>query len=137
MTASVFLRYECSRLRGDGNGKEELKRQRALDLIEHTGFWQFGSGLAGVFRNRSKEGFPALSAAPALEWIEQWIAFPCQSVDHQLVRIAIALSERHKILYWDPGIVAAREALGAHTVYSEDLNNGQRYGKIRVVNPFA
>jgi predicted nucleic acid-binding protein len=45
------------------------------------------------------------------------------------VRIAIALSERHKILYWDPGIVAAREALGAHTVYSEDLNNGQRFGK--------
>jgi hypothetical protein len=30
----------------------------------------------------------------------------------------------------------AAEALGAHTVYSEDLNDGQKYGRLRVVNLF-
>jgi predicted nucleic acid-binding protein len=78
-----------------------------------------------------------LSAAQALEWIEQWAAFPCQAIDHQLVRIAIERSARFAISYWDAAILAAAEALGAHTVYSEDLNDGQEYGRVRVVNPFA
>ena len=72
-----------------------------------------------------------------MEWIEQWVAFPCQVIDHQLVRIAIELSERYAISYWDAAILAAAEALGARTVYSEDLNDGQKYGRLRVVNPFA
>ena len=77
-----------------------------------------------------------LSAVQALEWIEQWTAFPCKSIDHQLVRIAIERSERYAISYWDAAILAAAEALGATTVYSEDLNDGQRYGQVRVINPF-
>ncbi len=63
--------------------------------------------------------------------------FPCQAIDHQLVRIAAELSERYAISYWDVAILAAAEALGAHTVYSEDLNDGQQYGRVRVVNPFS
>jgi len=84
-----------------------------------------------------KKASRPLSAAQALEWIEQWAAFPCQAVDHQLVRIAIERSERYQISYWDAAILAAAEALGTHTVYSEDLNDGQWYGRVRVVNPFA
>lgn len=72
-----------------------------------------------------------------LEWIEQWVAFPCRPIDQQLVRIAIELSERFSISYWDAAILAAAEALGADTVYSEDLNDGQQYGRVRVVNPFS
>ena len=78
-----------------------------------------------------------LAAEEALEWIEQWAEFPCQSNDHQLVRIAIEKSERFAISYWDAAILAAAEALGAHTVYSEDLNDGQHYGNLRVINPFT
>ncbi|MGH9483108.1 MAG: hypothetical protein ACRD1L_13550 [Terriglobales bacterium] len=44
---------------------------------------------------------------------------------------------RYAVSYWDAAILAAAEALGAHTVYSEDLNHGQRYGQVRVLNPFA
>lgn len=84
-----------------------------------------------------KKASRPLSAVQALEWIEQWAAFPCQLIDHQLVRTAIARSERYAISYWDAAIVAAAEALGAHTVYSEDLNDGQHYGQVRVVNPFS
>ena len=82
----------------------------------------------------AKKASRPLSAAQALEWIEQWMAFPCQAVDHQLVRIAIEKSERYTISYRDAAILAAAEALGAHTVYSEDLNDGQKYGRVRVEN---
>ena len=84
-----------------------------------------------------KKAVRPLTAAQALEWIEQLLAFPCQAIDHQLVRIAIEKSERYAISYWDAAILAAAEALGAETVYSEDLNDGQRYGRVRVVNPFS
>jgi len=53
-----------------------------------------------------------------------------------LVRIAIEVSQRYRISHWDATILAAAEALGARTVYSEDLNNGQSYGQVKVVNPF-
>lgn len=72
-----------------------------------------------------------LTAAVALEWIEQLTAFPCQTIDHELVRIAIEQSERFAISYRDAAILIAGEALGTDTVYSEDLNNGQRYGPVR------
>ena len=47
------------------------------------------------------------------------------------------VSRRFRIRYWDGAIVAAAEALGAATLYTEDLNNGQLYGSVRAVNPFA
>lgn len=40
-------------------------------------------------------------------------------------------------LYWDGAIVAAAEVLEADTLYTEDLNDGQLYGRVRAVNPFA
>jgi predicted nucleic acid-binding protein len=54
-----------------------------------------------------------------------------------LVRIAIELSARYSISYWDAAILAAAESLGCHTVFSEDLNDGHVYGSLRVVNPFS
>jgi predicted nucleic acid-binding protein len=41
------------------------------------------------------------------------------------------------ISYWDAAILAAPEALGAQTLFSEDLSDGQQYGGVRVVNPFS
>ena len=41
------------------------------------------------------------------------------------------------ISYWDAAILAAARALGSETVYSEDLNAGQRYGRVQVINPFV
>jgi predicted nucleic acid-binding protein len=78
-----------------------------------------------------------LSAAQALEWIEQWAAFPCQPIDRELVQIAVGISERFTISYWDAAILDAAEALGSRIVYSEDLNDGQQYGEVRVINPFS
>ena len=137
MTASVFFDTNVLVYAAVGTGKDELKRKRALDLIQSEDFGTSAQVLQEFFVTVVKKAARPLSAAAALEWIEQWAAFPCQSIDHQLVRIAIEQSERFAISYWDAAILAAAEALGAHTVFSEDFNAGQRYGKLRVVNPFA
>ncbi len=137
MTASVFFDTNVLVYAAVGTGKDEPKRKRALELIESEDFGTSAQVLQEFFVTVVKKAARPLSAAVALEWIEQFASFPCQTIDHQLVRIAIEQSERFAISYWDAAILASAEALGANTVFSEDFNAGQRYGKLRVVNPFA
>ena len=46
-------------------------------------------------------------------------------------------SMRFQLSYWDAAIIEAARAAGCAEVYSEDLNAGQSFGGIRIVNPFA
>jgi predicted nucleic acid-binding protein len=46
------------------------------------------------------------------------------------------LKDRFQISYWDAAIVAAAKRLGATTLYSEDLADGQVFEGVQVVNPF-
>jgi predicted nucleic acid-binding protein len=46
------------------------------------------------------------------------------------------LSRRFKTSYWDGAIIAAAHAAGATLLISEDLNDGQTFGNVTVVNPF-
>ncbi|MGA2213096.1 MAG: PIN domain-containing protein [Bryobacteraceae bacterium] len=137
MTASVFLDTNVLVYAAVGTGQDRRKRKRALELIESEDFATSAQVLQEFFVTVVRKASRPLSAAQAMEWIDQFTAFPCQATDHQLVRIAIERSERYAISYWDAAILVAAEALGVQTVYSEDLNDGQRYGRVRVVNPFA
>jgi predicted nucleic acid-binding protein len=120
-----------------GTGKDERKRQRALDLIEAEDFGTSAQVLQEFFVTVVKKAARPLSAEEALEWIEHLTAFPCQAIDHRLVRVAIEQSERYSISYWDAAILSAAQALGSDRVYSEDLNDRQVYSGVRVVNPFG
>jgi predicted nucleic acid-binding protein len=137
MNARVFLDTNVLVYAAIGTGTDERKRKRALELIEAEDFGTSAQVLQEFFVTVVKKASRPLSASQALEWIEQWAAFPCQAIDHNLVQIAIERSERYRISYWDGAIVAAAEALGSDIVYSEDLSDGQRYGKVRVINPFS
>jgi predicted nucleic acid-binding protein len=136
MNVEVFFDTNVLVYAAVGKGEEEHKRKRALELIKSENFGTSAQVLQEFFVTVVKKGARPLPPSEALEWIEQWAEFPCQAIDHQLVRIAIEVSHRYAITYWDAAILAAAEALGARTVYSEDLNNGQSYGQVKVVNPF-
>ncbi len=137
MNAKVFFDTNVLVYAAVGTGKEERKRKRALDLIQSEDFGTSAQVLQEFFVTVVRKASRPLSAAQALEWIEQWAAFPCQPIDRELVKIAVELSQRFAISYWDAAILAAAEALGSRVVYSEDLNDGQQYGQVRVVNPFS
>ncbi|KYH31696.1 PIN domain-containing protein [Neomoorella mulderi] len=49
---------------------------------------------------------------------------------------AIEIQMRHKVSFWDAMILRSAQALDCSTLWSEDLNPGQHYGAIRVLNPF-
>jgi predicted nucleic acid-binding protein len=137
MTAKAFFDTNVLVYAAIGNGQGDRKRKRALALIDSEDFGTSAQVLQEFFVTVVKKASRPLSAAEALDWIEQWTAFPCQAIDQHLVRVAVEYSERYRISYWDAAILAAAEALGAHTVYSEDLNDGQQYGRVSVVNPFS
>ena len=83
------------------------------------------------------ERHPARLPLRSVEWIEQWMVFPARP---SIINWCVSRSNNQSdtaISYWDAAILVAAEALGARTVYSEDLNDGQQYGQVRVVNPFS
>ncbi len=112
------------------------KASRANELIGSEQFAISGQVLAEFYRNVTRKGALPLSPVQALEWIERLTEQVCIPVDATLVRNGILLSERYRIDYWDAAIVAAAETAGVETLYSEDLNHGQVYGSVIVVNPF-
>ena len=49
---------------------------------------------------------------------------------------ALRLREASRISWYDSLIVAGAIQSGCDQIYSEDLQNGQRFGTLQVVNPF-
>lgn len=68
-----------------------------------------------------------------VEDFETWRVFVNTT---ESILYALEIEERHGISFWDAMIVQAAENSGAGTLYTEDLSDGQTYGKVRVVNPF-
>lgn len=48
----------------------------------------------------------------------------------------IILKQRYGLSFYDALIVQAALDLGCETLYSEDLQNGQKFGKLTIKNPF-
>lgn len=136
MRVEAFLDTNVLVYAAAGTGEEEPKRRRALQLLEEEDFGLSAQVLQEFFVTVVHKVEVPLSPAEAVEWIEQLELFPCLSVDASLVKIAIEVSERHGISYWDGAILAAAQSLGAPVLYSEDLNHGQHYGSVQVQNPF-
>ncbi len=53
-----------------------------------------------------------------------------------LMQSALRLKELHHVSYWDAAILAAAARAGCAILLSEDLNPGQSFDMVRVVNPF-
>jgi predicted nucleic acid-binding protein len=136
MSVDSFLDTNILVYAAAGKGPNEAKRQRALALIERETFGLSAQVMQEFYVTVCRKIEQPLSAEQALEWIEQLEVFPCIAIDISLIKIAIELSQRYLISYWDGAIIAAAQALGAKVLYSEDLNNGQQYGTVRVCNPF-
>ena len=53
-----------------------------------------------------------------------------------MIRKAVELKTLYQISFWDACIISNAEAAGCSTILSEDLNSGQFYSGIAVINPF-
>lgn len=116
---------------------EESKREQAFALIAAGDYATSAQVHAEFYFKATGRLKPPIAHDEALEWLTRLRLFPVVPVTGALVAAGAAIARRYMISYWDGAIIAAAEEIGATALYSEDLNNGQRYGSVRVVNPFA
>jgi predicted nucleic acid-binding protein len=77
-----------------------------------------------------------LTIPDALDILQRFLAYPVVPNSTAILSMAVAIAQRFNISFWDASILAAASSLGSKTLYTEDLDNGQKYDSVLVVNPF-
>ncbi|MDE2817525.1 MAG: PIN domain-containing protein [Chloroflexota bacterium] len=117
--------------------RDAAKRRRALELLAEPDLALSVQVLQEFYHQatrRSREG--RLTPEQALTFLEPLRLFPIQELTPALFDLAVAISQRFRLSYWDGAILAAAKVLGCEVVYSEDLSDDQDYDGLRAVNPF-
>ena len=119
----------------DSPGKQAKARQLVNDNAENIilSTQVLGEFYVTVTRKLAKP----LSADRAIEALDDLCAFPVRSVHSELTRSAARRSESSQLSYWDALIVESALEAGAGVLLTEDLQHGQMFARLRVVNPFG
>ncbi len=72
----------------------------------------------------------------AVAFIDTWQRFRVQEMSVALMLEALAAARRWRVSYWDAAIVEAARILDCDELLTEDLNAGQVFDGVTVVNPF-
>jgi predicted nucleic acid-binding protein len=136
MSVEYFIDTNVLVYAATGHDADEWKRQKALSLMEPANFATSGQVLQEFFVAVTSKVKAKMSGTDAAEWIDRIATCPVVPVDAALVKSAVLLAVRYRISQWDAAVIAAAERAAAPTLYSEDLNHGQTYGSVRVLNPF-
>jgi predicted nucleic acid-binding protein len=119
------------------SSRDDEKRKRASLLLDSIRFGLSTQVLQEFYVTAVHPKKLRLSHPEALEFVEALLQFPIHIVDLSTIQDALAVKEKYVISYWDAVVIASAEALGCETLYTEDLNDGQSYGGVKVVNPFT
>ena len=129
------LLYAISDTPGEGPKRDAARKLMAQDN------WGLSVQVLQEFyvnatRAKKPKSKAAMILAQAGNAVQQFMAYPVVPNTSALLLQAMELQKIHQTSFWDAMVIAAAHELGALTVYSEDLNPGQSYGNITVVNPF-
>ncbi|MBO6724337.1 MAG: PIN domain-containing protein [Rhizobiaceae bacterium] len=136
MIAECFLDTNVLVYAALGRFSAPEKYERAKQIVADEDYSTSAQVLQEFYVNAIGKSDKPLSPSKAAQWIEVVCRKPCQEVDSAVVMRGIENSQAYNISYWDGAILAAAERLGVSRLYSEDLNHGQSYGSVQVINPF-
>lgn len=136
MSAEVFLDtnvllYSCSVAPSDAS-----KRQVAEEIILNRPFVLSAQVLQEFVANALRKPRLGISESNIDAMLQMASMVRVQAISHEVVISAVMLRRRYQLSQWDATILAAASELGCRIVYSEDINDAQDYGGIKVVNPF-
>ncbi len=116
-----------------------LKHERASALLETL--WRERKGVLSTqvlqefYVNVRRKAKNPVSAREARQLMEDYLCWDVIVNDGGAILEALTLEDRYQLSFWDALIVHAAQRSGVDTLYSEDLNPGQSYGSVIVVNP--
>ena len=77
-----------------------------------------------------------LSVEAAARAVDALCELQVQALHPGLVRSAVRRSQSSRLSYWDALIVETALNAGADVLFTEDLQDGQAIGSLRIINPF-
>jgi len=78
-----------------------------------------------------------LDGASARARVEIYSGFEVVTITPTLILAAVDLHRLDSVSFWDAVVIRAAEQAGCERLYSEDLQDGRKFGSTRVVNPFS
>jgi predicted nucleic acid-binding protein len=135
MHAEFFLDTNILLYAASSAKSEHGKRTKARELLAMEGGGLSVQVQAEFYVNATgKFKLPHDKVVGILESLD---SYPVLALTEAVFWAALQIKERYQLSYWDSAILAAALELGCHTVYSEDLNHGQSYAGVRIINPFV
>jgi predicted nucleic acid-binding protein len=138
MTAEVFV--DSNVLVYTRDASEPEKQEKALAWMEHL--WIAGAGrlsfqvLQEFYVTVTEKLKPGLDVAHARSDVQSLLAWRPVPVDGRVIAAAWSIQDRFRLSWWDSLIVSAAQVGGCNYLLSEDFQEGQKFGSVRVVHPF-
>ncbi len=134
--STVFVDTNVLIYAADARSVSAAKMKRALELLATEEVCLSFQVLQEFYANAINPRKLGLTQVEASAWCDTWLQYPVASLDAETFVRTLELARRYQISNWDAAILAAAKQLGCAIVYSEDLNHGQDYDGVQVVNPF-
>lgn len=118
----------------------KAKHEVARDLV--LGLWRDRSGVLSVqvlqefYVTVTRKLKKPLAPARARAAVGEYLTWTVVENTGPLLLDAMELQQESRLSFWDALVVQAALEAGCDTLWSEDLNAGQRFGSLLVVNPF-
>jgi predicted nucleic acid-binding protein len=138
MTAPAFVDTNVLVYRRDR--ADEVKNDRAIEWIEYL--WRERIGRLSVqvlqefYLTVTQKLEPKLPKETARRDIRDLISWKPVVTDAKLLADAWAVQDKYKTSWWDSLIVTAAHSAGCRYLITEDLQEGQVFDNLQVVNPF-
>jgi predicted nucleic acid-binding protein len=127
-TNVLLYLYSTADATKQARAQEIFERYDERDIVLSTQviqeFYAAGSRKLGFSRQYLREA------------IEKFVVLPLVLLGPAQIIKAIENEQQYQISFWNALILAAAESGGADILFTEDLNHGQRYGRVLAQNPF-
>jgi len=137
MTANVFLDTNILLYFISKAPTERDKSERAAEILMQDDCGLSTQVLAEFYVNATRKSNFKLTHTSVMNFLGSLKHIPTVALDVEEMHAAADLAHHRKLSFWDAAIVIAAQSLSCSILYSEDFQHGQRFGTLRVVNPFA
>ena len=138
MIAPVFVDTNVLVYRQDGSNAD--KQSRANDWIVHLVRRRAArvsfQVLQELYATLTRKVRPAFDTAEARAIVRDLAVWRPVTVDLAILERSWHIQERHLLSWWDALIVAAAQSCECSVLLTKDLQHGQVFGRVRVVDPF-
>ncbi len=119
----------------DGGAKTEIARNLVRQCVAERSGVVSTQILQEYYVNARKK--LKLGGAAARARVDIYAALDVVTITTELVLAAIDRHQRDTVSFWDALVVTAAERAACEVLWSEDLQDGRRFGDVVVRNPFA